>query len=82
MLCLFPYSGRNKKMKPFSQGLTKENPVALKESLLAVQIRCLKSYIGPYQVRLFNSETDETEIFCLSNKKIKNIKVEFEETEP
>ncbi len=65
--------------KAFSEGLTKEKPTEYKASLLAVQIRCLKSYPGQYHYRQFVYTEDEAEVFLISNLKIKSIKIELEE---
>ena len=68
--------------KAFSAGLTDELPVEIKQSLLAIQIRCLKKYPGGYHMKHFIYTEDKAQVFLVSNLKIKKIIIELEEEDP
>ena len=65
-------------MKPFSEGLTEETPIEIKESLMAVGLRILKKYPGSYtqNLRHWIYTEDEVQIILISNIPIKDIKIE------
>ena len=64
-------------MKPYTEGLTEEKPIEIKESLLGVGLRILKKYPGSYSenLRHWVYTEDEVQIILISNIPIKDIKI-------